>query len=222
MGIYNIIRGINNSRLFKYLTLIILSYLFFKNKNIGLNVFLAIIIAISFIIYNYDEIETKRNIQEEQQNIKRESIKPTITNFKDKDDLVDFLFSVQDMYHYNPQAYEEIIDNLESFFNLYSYIKLGSKYCDQYYQIAESKKNNAINSFHSMIFSIPNSKTYMDKFNRAHKRFETIMNVYLNELYDECNYDLIKNGYNVHRKYINTGPKEYNHYFDKDYTYQFY
>lgn len=222
MGIYTIIEDINNVTIFMYIIILLLSFTFFKNKNIGLNIILALIVGLVFITYNYDKIETTKNIEEKQQQVKAESIKPTPLYFNDKDNVIDLLFSVQDLYKYNPQAYEEVIDNLDSFFEIYGAIKRGSKFCDSYFQIADSKKNNAINAFHSIILTIPANFEMVDKYNRAHKRLETIMNVYLNELYDNCEHDLLKNGYNVYRRMINTGPKEYNHYFDKDYTYQLY
>ena len=222
MGLYKIIETINSRNLFKYAVIIILSLVYFGTQNIKLNVLLAIFVALVYISYNYDELDTKKTQEEDIKELKREAIKPDPRNFEDKEDLVDLLFSIQDWYHYNPQAYEEMIDNLYAFFELYDSIKRGSKFCDQYYQIASSKKNNAINSLHSMIFTIPTHAEVMDKFNRAHKRMETIMNDYLNEIYDVCHRDLLKKGYDITRRAINTGPKAANHYFDKDYTYQIY
>ena len=222
MGLYTIIDGINNEILFKYILVILFSIFFFKSKNIGLNVIFAIFIAVVFIAYNYDEINVKREIKEKQQETKQRNIQPTPQHFMDKDDLIDLLYSIQDFYHYNPQSFEELVDNLDSFFRLYTAIKRGSQFCDQYYQIAESKKDNSLNALHSLIFSIPNHKIVTDKFNRAHKRLETIMNYYINELYDVCKRDLLKNGYNVERREINTGPKEFNQYYDKYFSYKFY
>jgi hypothetical protein len=222
MGLYKLIDNINNNNLFKYVIVIFLSIIYFKNKSIGLNIIIALICAAFYISYNYDEIETTKKESDQIKEIKINNIQPDPTNFKDRDDVIDLLFSVQDWYHHNPQSYEEMIYNLQSFFDLYKAIKRGSKFCDQYFQIAESKKNNAINAYHSLVFNLPVNSDIMDKFNRSHKRFETLMNGYLNELYDICTNDLRKNGYNVTRKAINIGPKEANHYFDKDYTYQFY
>jgi hypothetical protein len=222
MRLYNLIKTINNKNLFKYAVIILISIIYFSNKNIKLNIFLALIIALFYISYNYDEIKTNQEEEEEQMHLKRSTIKPKPTNFEDRDDVIDYLFSIQDWYHYNPQAYEELIDNLRSFFKLYNTIKRGSDFCDSYYQIVESKKNNALNAFHSLIYTIPVNFPVMDKFNRAHKRLETILNEYLNELYDICYRDLKKKGYDITRRAINLGPKEANHYFDKDFTYQIY
>jgi len=222
MGLYKIIETINNQNLFKYVAVIIFFIFYFKFKNIKLNVFLALILALAYINYNYDEINTTKDEEEEQKKIKREIIQPDPKGFDDRDDVIDFLFSIQDWYHYNPQSYEEMIDNLKAFFHLFLAIQRGSKFCDQYYQIAESKKNNAINALHALIFTIPPQSIMTDKLDRAHKRLETIMNDYLNRLYDYCHYDLLKNGYDTTRRAINIGPKEYNQYSNKDFTYQFY
>jgi hypothetical protein len=222
MGLYEIIRGVNNKNLFIYGTIIFISIIYFKPKEIQLNIILALIIAALIINYKYDKSKNTIEGEEQEKDLKREQIVPNPINYGDKDDLIDFLFSVQDWYHYNPQAYEDMSDNLESFFTIYSAIKRKSTFCDQYFQIADSKKNNALNSFHSIIYNIPNNEHVMDKFNRAHKRLETIMNAYLNQIYDVCHRDLVRNGYDITRKAINIGPKEANHYFDKDFSYQIY
>ena len=73
-----------------------------------------------------------------------------------------------------------------------------------------------------MVYSLPNSKQLMDKFNRAHRRLETILNKYLNDIYDKCNENTVKRGYNVDKRAINLGPKPHNHYVDKDFSYEFY
>lgn len=132
------------------------------------------------------------------------------------------MFSIQDLYEHNPQAYEEMYDNIENFLNVYEIIMGNTYYCDYYYQIAESKKDNAINSLHSIIYKLPNDKILTDKHTRAHKRLDTILTNYINKLYDECQSNVIRNGRNVYNRAINVGPKEHNHYFDKDFAYQFY
>ena len=109
-----------------------------------------------------------------------------------------------------------------AFKSLYENVFADKKFANYYYQIATSKKNNALNAFHSIIFSLPNDKTFTEKFDRAHKRLETILNKYLNELYDKCDYYLIEDGYDILKRPLNKGPRAFNNYFDKDFTYQFY
>ncbi len=221
MGIFTFIDSIDNKTLFIYIIIIVYSLVYFRNKKIGLNIIFALIFAGIIIAYIHDKKNTIGNTEDIKEEIKLDSIKPVPINFANKEDITDLLFSIQDMYHYNPQAYEEMIENLRIFFAIYYDIKESIPLYDHHYQIATSKKENALNALHSMVISIPNDEAYMDKFNRAHKRLETLLNGYINELYDQCQLNVYNNGYNVYRRAINTGPKEANG-IDRDFTYEFY
>jgi hypothetical protein len=174
------------------------------------------------ILYFEERTKYTNDVQTKQLETKLENIKPEPKNFKGHDDIIEFVFSIQDFYVYNPQAYEEFIDNLDAFLSLHEDIFGGSQLQNSYYQIAESKKRNAENSFMSIIHSLPTNKYITEKFDRAHKRLETILNVYLNELYNKCQTDILRDGLDIYKRQINVGPKEYNTYFDKSFTYQFY
>ncbi len=133
----------------------------------------------------------------------------------------DFIFSVQDFYVFNPEAYEEFVDNTNAMMQLHNTILNERQHANHYYQIMESKKYNAMNSFHSLLHSLPNKKEFTEKFNRALRRLDTLLKEILDSAHDTC---LLyqKHGLDVMKRQINTGPKEYNHYFDKTFTYQFF
>jgi len=221
-GIYNKIKNLDNKTTFKYIFIIIILYVYFKNKSVGLNVFLGLIIAIVIILYLNDRDVTNIYDEQSEKQTKIENIKPEPAEMKERADMLDFLYSIQDMYEYNPEAYEEMMDNLNVFFKVYDIMSKGTEQCDYYYQIAESKKGNAVNALHSLVFKVPNNIIVMDKHSRAHKRLETLLNNYLNELYDICHHKVLKHGRNIYNRAINLGPKESNHFFDNDFTYQFY
>nr|QBK88483.1 MAG: hypothetical protein LCMiAC01_01600 [Mimivirus LCMiAC01] len=221
-GLYNTIQNMDGVTIFKYIAIIIASYLFFKNRNINLNIILALVAALVIIYYIHDKKKVDLNNKETEIKTKIDNIVPVPDKIRYHDDIIDFLFSIQDMYEYNPQAYEEMSDNIEAFLTVYDIIHAGTPLCDHYYQIAESKKDNALNSLHSIIYKIPGDNVVVEKHTRAHKRLETILNKYLNKLYDECQHNIVKYGRTVYNRAINLGPKEHNHYQDKDFSYQFY
>ena len=222
MGIYKLIDSFDNKEIFSNSIIILIFIFFFLKLSIGLNVILAIVLAVTVILYLTEKENDINQLEHEQTKKKIASLKPTPKNIIEDKDFVDFIFSVQDFYVFNPQAYEEFIDNLDSFKIIHNNIFAESEFSNFYYQIADSKKNNALNAFHSLIFTLPNNKIFTEKFDRAHKRLETILNKHMNEIYDQCNHNLQKDGYDVLKRQINKGPKEFNHYFDKDFTYQFY
>lgn len=221
MGIFTFISSFDNKILFRNIIIILIFIYFFIKLDIGLNLILGLILAIIVILYFTEKESIQTEIIKEQYETKLNTIKPKPKHIVD-DDIVDFVFSVQDFYVFNPQAYEEFIDNLDAFKELYDTTFADGKFSNYYFQIAESKKNNALNSFHSILFKLPNDKFYTDKLVRAHKRLETLLNNYLNQLYDQCTHNEYKDGLTFLRRPINNGPKEYNTYFDKDFTYQIY
>jgi hypothetical protein len=208
--------------MFQYaIVIIILLYIFLK-LTIHLNIILALILALIIIFYSYEKDIVQNKLEETENQLKYDTIKPTLDNVEPNSLIIDFLFTVQDFYAYNPQAYEEMIANLEAFYSVTETIFHEEVFSTYYYQIAVSKKNNALNSFHSIIFKLPSDTTYTDKFNRAHERLETILNYRLNDAYDQCQAYLIKNGYNSNMTPLEIGPMGYNVYNNNDYTYQFY
>lgn len=223
MDVYSFLSSLNNPKLFKNIGILIAFLYIFKKIKIGLNVIFGLFLGFLVIMYFYNRDNIERKVDEEQLEKKKEYIKPKLKEIDNsKKDIIDFIFSIQDFYIYNSPAFEEMVENLEIFFQLHRLIRRNIKHGSYYYQIAESKKNNALNALHSIIYSLPNNVLMTEKYDRAHQRLETLLNKYLNEMYDTCTYSLRRDGYNIFTRIINTGPKEYNHYFDKDFGYQFY
>jgi len=138
--------------------------------------------------------------------------------------FIDFFYSIQDLYVYNPQAYEEMIDNLNAFLYLKKRIFSDPVMCNQYYQIADSKKNNMLNSLHSIIFNLPNNKIFTIKLNGAQKRLETLLNIEINKMYYRCAFYIQLYGNDVLKRQLETdkAPKAFNNYSGQPFTYQFY
>jgi len=170
----------------------------------------------------YDKKTELRNEIEDERKVKLENINPAPQKIDDKHDMIDFLFSIQDLYVHNPLAYEEMVDNIDAFFTIYQHILDNSIYKAQMYDIVVSKKQNAVNSLHSMIYNLPTNSIVTDKYNRAHRRLETILTKYINIAHDEVQKDLKRNGYNVDSKITYVGPKESNVFSEKDYSYEIY
>jgi len=225
MGLYTSIESINNTRLFVYISILLFFIFYFRDVHIGLNVILSIFVASLIILYLNDRNNTSNEVEEKRKETKLNAIRPHPKNIQYDNDLIDFLFSIQDFYQYNPQAYEEMVDNIDHFMEIRDIIFLDTKFCEQYYQIAVNKKDNAVNALQSIIFTIPPNVEITDKLDRAHERLETLLTNHINELYAECQKDLIVNGLNVHKTIIPTGPKAYNVYSPDvkgKFTYQFY
>jgi Na+/H+ antiporter NhaA len=226
MGIYSFLESINNDTTFKYLVVCIIVMAIFSRTNITLGIILGLAVATIIIMYLNEKEVTSEQLYEAEIQKELDTIKPQPEMIKKgiHDDLIDFIFSIQDFYAFNPQAFEEMVDNIDAFLKVYEAIFNEEKYTFYYYQIGLSKKNNALNALHSIIFNLPTNKLTTDKYDRAHKRLETLLNKYLNEIYDRSMILSKLNGYNIHVTPINIGPEASNVYTESDkiFTYQFY
>ena len=220
MGIYKRIKNSSSSTLFKYGVIILLCIQLFRNIPIGLNILFAVGIGLIIISYQYEkQIITIDNL-ESQHKLKVKSIEPNVSKLSTYRDIIDFLYSIQDFYNYNPQAYEEMIDNLFSFFYMYEEVKKGVLKIEEYYEIMQSKKSNSMNSLHSMIYNLPVSKISSRKIVKAQEVLNNILHKYLCEIEKDYKISLYTTGFNINRKIIPIGPIAYNNYLQiKDYTY---
>lgn len=225
MGIYEFIDSLDNKTLYIYIAIIVLSVFFFYKRSIGLNILLAILVSVIIIWYIHEKNIVELNNIKDQYEKKFETIlpEPKEMNPERFRDIIDFIFSFNDFYDYNPQAFEEVMDNIEAFIKIYDIMHKDDIFCEYRYQIAETKKENILNAFHSLLFNLPSNINVTEKFDRAHKKLNTIMTNYLNELYDKCDYRLMVTGRNIYSTPIDvSNVKPSNNYIDKNFTYQIY
>lgn len=222
MGVFTFIDDIKNIEMFKYAVIVIILLFLFLKLTIGLNIILALFFGYLIILYLDERDEVKLKLKEKNDIIKYDTIQPRLDNVSPDSEIVDFLFSIQDLYVYNPQAYEEMIANLESFFSLMESIFNEHIYSSYYYQILGGKKDNALNALQSIIFKLPTEKNHTIKLNMSHQRLETILNKYMNDAYDKCQYYIKKNGYTLNVRPTDVGPKGANLYDNEKFSYQFY
>lgn len=162
---------------------------------------------------------------EKYKKLKKKAIIPKLTDeTKSHEEIVDFLFSIQDLYAYGPQQYAEMVQNINYFYDLYkiSFVDNISSYLN--YDMMKQFKRNSLNALMSIIFSLPEDKRVRDKINTASAILDQLMTTHLDQisyLIDDCTY---KNGYNVDTKIIDYGPKAANEYADmfKIYSYEVY
>ena len=100
--IYDFVESFNNKTLFRNIIIILIFIYFFRKLSIGLNIILGIAFAMICIVYLYEKETKVIEIEKEQYKEKLESINPTPINIDSNKDLINFLFSVQAFYVYNP------------------------------------------------------------------------------------------------------------------------
>jgi hypothetical protein len=138
------------------------------------------------------------------------------TNILNKSELVNFLFSIKDLYYSNPSAYSEMIDALNNFTETYKIIQNDKKMAGVYFDHAVTYKNSSLNALHSLILSTDN-KDIIKKINTATDILENILLVYLNDIYHKNAENIHTTGYTNQTRIINIGPQPVNsHNLDSD------
>ena len=207
---------IRHSSIFVYFVIFCVCIVYFRNINITLGTLLGIILSILIMCVLYYSETTTLNNTTQLHNLKSTAIKPTPKNIIKYNDLTDYIFSIQDFYEYNPQAYESLINAIDTFIEIYETILLDNALAGDYYAIAESRKLYALNSLHSIIIMIPPNKIVIKKINTAMEILEALLNKYLMLIYN-ANENYIKtHGYFNNTKVIELNIKPYNTYKQND------
>lgn len=162
-----------------------------------------------------DEIKENTDIIKQ----KYDSIRPHMETVGEFDDIINLLYSVQEMYIYNPQAYEEVVDNINEFLEIYKQSKMFPELAGSNYPLADKAHCNAINAIHSIIYNLPPNKFFINKLERAVENLDTILSTYLSEIYEINNIQNKSYGYNANSVVINKGPRAINFYENKSYTF---
>lgn len=217
---------------FTIIVIIIILLAIFRLLDIGLNIILALVLAFG-IIYYIGSIEKQEQLnQEKMQYDKHLTLRPPHPQLAEYKDLTDFFFSIQDMYHYSPINYEDMVDSVNDFMTIYKDTKLFPVNAGLNYEIAQKKKSDALNALHAIVYNVFASigGKVIEKNNRAREELSYILSNYLEEI-RKANIDYIREfGYNIQTKVVENEfwPKAANYFGDEDatakgeYTYELY
>ena len=223
MNYYEELKKANGQTIFMYVTITLILVAILKRFNLTISVLIALIFSYFFITYHTQKINNDIKLTHDQHTTKSNYIKPYNVLLEKYEDMIDFLFSIQEFYKFNQQNYEEMIDNISAFFVVYENVNIDDSLCEDNYRLMENKKKNALNALHSMIYSLPNNKIITKKFNKSLVKLEFILNDYLYDINSKCKHIIINNGYTIDRKLLNDGPSAYNSYLENgDFTYDFF
>ncbi len=187
----NIITNENNkTNIFWYTVMFIIIMYYFTTLEIGTNFvfgFVFAIIVIYILTYNNKQEQFNNEVlQEKKVNI----IQPHPKNANKE--IVNYLFSIQDFYSYNPQAYEDMVESIDQFFDRYEETLKDPSLAGVNYELMYSLQNSAINSLHSIIFGLEPNRKYDKKLEQAMKVLRNIFGKYLDTVIyinNKYNYD---------------------------------
>jgi hypothetical protein len=202
--------NISSKSLFLYGVIMYGLTAYFLRQHITLNLLCGVVISIVIIYILYQkEIDNNENIKN-MHTIKSKYITPTPTYLTKYDDLTDFVFSIQDFYEYNPQAYENMVDSIDTFVEIYDTVLLNKELAGDYFSIADSYKLLALNALQSIIITIPSNKNLINKLNESMQTLEKILNNYIYIIYQKNNEYITEKGYFNNTKLIDLKISPYN------------
>jgi hypothetical protein len=223
--LYRYIDTWDGTRLFIYIVIMILVIWFFSKRDIGINILVGILVG-GFIVSYFNQRSINNNDSDaENLQIKKDALMPDVKpTVMQHDDIINFLFSIQDMRVYNPLQYDAMVKNINTFYELYDVSIMDPKASYINYELMKQYKRDALNALMSIIYQLSDDKKTRDQINNAATILDTVLTQELDHIsYIVDNYTYI-NGYNVDTKIINYGPKPYNEYNDmfKPYSYEIY
>ena len=223
--LYEYIDTWNGQRVFTYAVIFIFILWLFTRQRLGINLLIAIIVGMFVISYMNDKTIKAENTLEQIQDIKKSAIIPKISDDTNgHEEIVDFLFSIQDLYAYNPLQYTELVHCINYFYGYYKMTFVDNKTSYINYELMKQLKRDALNALASMIYSLPEDKRVRDKINAATAVLDSLMTKHLDHVSYMTDDYTYKNGYSVDTKIIDYGPKAANEYDDlfKIYSYEVY
>lgn len=203
----------NNTMLLNIIIMISIIY-YFSIQNITLGFLFGV--ACSTYFYNHINKKYNEKIEMNEQNkqIKLNTINPKL-EYASKDDLiVNFLFSIQDLYYYNPVTYSNIVKDIELFFLIIEESNIKKEYNGYEYQNLALIKNRILNNLSSLNINLPASYFAEKKIEEALKNLENILNSKLDESYNQIKNKIYTKGYDNSMIQIDLGPSPYNSHTD--------
>lgn len=223
--LYKYIDTWNGKRTYFYaIVFIVVLWIFFK-RDVGMNVLVALIVGSFVVAYFNNRSITTTDTLEDIQKIKKTAIKPKPNDqVMEQKSIIDLLFSVQDMYAYNPQQYEEMVKYINQFYDKYQLSFVDPKTSHINYGLMKQYKRDALNAFTAIIFSLPDDTSPRDKINATTIVLDNILSKDLDQVGYLIDEDIYKRGYNVDTEIIDYGVKPCNEYDDlfNIYTYELY
>jgi len=172
---------------------------------------ILVIILIVLIIY---VISNKTTVSDDNEIYLPETEKYKMLYPSVKKDIKKFMFNIQDMYERNPSEYGDMIENINTFFQLYERTKMNKEESFNNYELMVVMKKKVLNNISSFTFSKHLNQSVIDKIDLLIEEIETLLNKYLKDIaFIQDNY-VYKNGYNVNIHFRNSIPafNEFNQY----------
>jgi len=171
-------------------------------------IFIGILFGIFFVYYLNDRNESKIDDFNKGLEFKLATIKPRPKLFHTDADLINFFHNIQDFKEYNEAAYADCIKSLDNMLRLHEDLKIGVIHCKHNYDTARNFADDAMNHFHSFIFSIPSTKFTSEKYQQNLARLQLLTRRHIDDMFQICREKQESEQINTETGFVtNKGPR---------------
>ena len=207
--------GIDTPELLLYGFISILVFSFISKYNITIATIVGIMIAYYILVILANSNKNNNDKKKTMLENKKKYIRPREEIIEKYDDIVEFLFSIQNLYIYNPPVYQELVETIKNFLTIYEETINIPKTAHKNYTNAEIKLYHAVNLLQSIIINtdinLINNENIDSSINASSRVLKNILKKYLDEIELIVKKDIKYNGYNINTLLLNSNKiKPYN------------
>tara|TARA_B100000683_G_C12369920_1_gene506692 strand:+ start:113 stop:916 length:804 start_codon:yes stop_codon:yes gene_type:complete len=199
-SIFYKLQNIEGQLLFKYVAIFLFSFKFFKIVNISIPILIAIVFAYMFTYINYDRDQIYTGTKQKNLDFKLETLEPKPKNFKNHNNLIEFVYSIREFREYNSDSFDKMIQCIDNILQLSKDIKIGTIDTNDHVDVMIDNQKKAMNYLHSIIHNMETSRVIVDKHAQSMQVLKSILKYYIDEAIDISNQRLKQNGYNIMSK----------------------
>jgi hypothetical protein len=157
-------------------------YMFFYIIKIDILLITTLIVFVIYFYYKYQNNVKETNIILHQKtNEKFKNEMPSLLN--KHDDIINFLYFINDFKQYNPDVYNELIININDFLTLYKDYQIIREEKKKLMQdVIFDTKAKILDNLSSFIYSFNNSPDLRLKLNNSIDKLNDLLNLYINKL----------------------------------------
>lgn len=199
--------------IYGFISIIVFSYI--SKHNITITTVVAIMFGYYILVLLANSNKNNNDKKKTMLENKKKYIRPREEIIEKYDDIVEFLFTIQDLYIYNPPVYQELIETIKNFLTIYEETISIPATAHKSYTNAEIKFYHALNLLESIIINTDsNNIDYQNidsSINISSKVLYSILKKYLDEIELIVKKDIKFNGYNNKTLLLNSSKiKPYN------------
>jgi hypothetical protein len=186
---------LSNKEIFNYVITFIIILFIFSRIDISLNILYGTFIGIIVLVFIYNDNQRKKNIHNDIIELEKSDLIPQKKYINNHEDVINFLFSIQDLYVYNPQEYIVMMDNIDHLFEYLELSHVNPCKAGVNFSLMKDCKKDAVDSLNSIIVGSVVNKDVAKKINKASVTLNSLLNKYLTENKELHEKYVYENGY---------------------------